>query len=60
VGRPPPDTGPAGFLRDAIVRMSLRSVIRADDEGRAARMPLPMRLMAMLDRRSKGRGRRSG
>jgi glycine/D-amino acid oxidase-like deaminating enzyme len=55
VGRPPPDTGPAGFLRDSLVRMSLRSVIRADDEGRAVRMPLPMRIMSWLDRGGRGR-----
>jgi glycine/D-amino acid oxidase-like deaminating enzyme len=60
VGRPPPDSGPAGFVRDSIVRMSIRSVIRADDEGRAVRMPLPMRLMTLLDRRSRGRRPRGG
>jgi glycine/D-amino acid oxidase-like deaminating enzyme len=53
VGRPPPDAGPPGFVRDAITRMSLRSVIRADDEGREVRTPLPIRAMTLLSRRSR-------
>jgi len=51
VGRPPPDNGPPGFVRDAITRMSLRSVIRADEEEREVRTPLPLRLMAWLEQR---------
>jgi hypothetical protein len=58
VGRPPPDNGPPGFARDAIARWTLRSVVRADDEGREVKTPLPMRLMTLLSRRSP-RGRRS-
>jgi glycine/D-amino acid oxidase-like deaminating enzyme len=52
VGRPPPDSGPPGFMRDALVRMSIRSVTRADDEGRAVRPPLVMRLMNRRSRSS--------
>jgi hypothetical protein len=48
VGRPPPDTGPPGLVRDAIVRRSVRSLIRADDEGRESRQPLALRLMNLL------------
>ena len=50
VGRPPPDSGPPGRLRNAIAQMSLRAVIRADDEGREVRTPLPIRLLTRLSR----------
>jgi glycine/D-amino acid oxidase-like deaminating enzyme len=51
VGRPPPDNGPPGFVRDAIVRMTVRAAIRADEEGRELRTPLAIRLMNWLAQR---------
>jgi glycine/D-amino acid oxidase-like deaminating enzyme len=51
VGRPPPDAGPPGFVRDAIVRRTIRSVVRADDEGREPGTPLAIRLMTLLSGR---------
>jgi glycine/D-amino acid oxidase-like deaminating enzyme len=51
VGRPPPDAGPPGRVRDALTRMAVRSVIRADEEEREPKTPLPMRLLTWLSTR---------
>jgi glycine/D-amino acid oxidase-like deaminating enzyme len=44
VGRKAPNLGPR-FIRDPLVRATLRAQIRADDEGRDAREPLVLRVL---------------
>ncbi len=47
VGRKPQGLGPR-FLRDRLVRRTVEAQIRADDEGREIRDPLPLRLLNRL------------
>lgn len=47
VGRAAPPLGPR-WVRDPLVRWTLRRQLRADDEGRDARDPLPLRVLNRL------------
>lgn len=47
VGGPPRDLGPR-WIRDPLVRRTVRAQIRADDEERAAKEPLALRLLNRL------------
>lgn len=44
VGRRPPDLGPA-WIRDPLVRLTLRAQIRSDDEGETAGDPFVLRVL---------------
>jgi hypothetical protein len=44
VGRRPGNLGPH-FVRDPLVRMTLKSLIKADDEGREIKEPFVLRVL---------------